>query len=637
MRLSPCIETRFLGLQVSLLLFSLALPMTAAMSQFSYSALQTGNTECLSGNDPENLAANPHIKRAIAALGLERESIVFAGCEGGRFKTDDVSPVSSEHEFKISYPTFPDFKLDSTSSNQISPYVAPITHELSHVFQIKRSGSIEALKEKNKIIEIELAADFISGVVFAKTQNIANINAYQQSLALVGLYQESMDDAHGTWAQRVTAFRYGAFYDSSKSLLEAEAKFRKSLLNDVLALAAPRKGREPSPKIALAMDKLSACADMTNLHSKLTSASTPFLGGCRKPSTELERIYGRAHSKFYGEPPCLLNQSPVPILDEFSCFQSAGGSRGITCIRPSAARVVTDHFSDRYVAQEAAYMAQASACGDNADSSLALPSLFSQNLAIISEFEFGYVRSLGKKSPIGSQAQHGFATLDPAIKNRGTGTIEYLTMFVNLAPYAGRGGRTERKGAWIVEIDESVEFNVALKKSIKQATNLDVYIQTASIRIRRDPESVTQPTSKDQLLKSWQRLIIQELRMEGFVLASQKKSKDVFGEDFEILSDQLMETVPYGFRSRAPRQKIDINTMSNIERPACTEKNGGGVGIAIGLSSNNPPAPEDYGSIMFLLMGLGECAKLSSQTITYISGIREDAFDSVLSSLEKIK
>lgn len=588
--------------------------------------------ECVSGEDPEKLAKDPDIAKAIRAFGLEKENIYFAGCVGGIFKTEDVSPISSVHEYKISYPLYVEKMAEGNAERKMSSYVAPITHELAHVFQIRNAGSMRALKDQRKIIDIELSADFLSGLAFSETQNIKNINYYQQNLALVGLYNESLLDAHGTWSQRVAAFRYGVFLKDKHNTHQAESSFRSQFLEEILTLGRKPYAGTGTPDFFFSMDKLSACKEMTSLYTQLTSSPAPLLGHCRKPRNEIEYSYSETYRKYFGRTPCLLSVAPTPVLSDFSCFQASSGEGAVTCIRPGDPRAVENHFADVYIAREAAYLAQSSACGDNADSFVALPSLFPPSMALISKFEFGYSRSLGKDRPVVSGAQHGFATLDPALAISDTSVVEYLTMFVNAPRYAAPKGRIERIGPWQITVDEPTDFNRGYKNFVKKETGLDIYLQTSSMDMRADPRLANaDEVSADNVKKTLNGVIAKNLGQEGFKKEKSPEMEKMLAKDSPFLTQSIL----YGFRQSAPKFEMDSSVFIKKNPPFCALNGEGAVGAVFGTISRKKPNSADEISLVFMVAGVGACAELSVKTIHYFSELRENIVDLVLTSLKE--
>ena len=154
------------------------------------------HAEC--GDDQLELKKNPEIQLLVELYGLDPTDLTFEGCRNGSFSTTQIGST-----YTIRYP------IDQDIS-----YVAPLAHELAHVWQGRKVGSLKELfyKFPNGVKEIELGADFLTGIVFEESNGKFPKNLFQTNFSLSGLYFEQNEDAHGTPSQRAAAFRLGYFY-----------------------------------------------------------------------------------------------------------------------------------------------------------------------------------------------------------------------------------------------------------------------------------------------------------------------------------------------------------------------------------------------------------------------------------------
>jgi hypothetical protein len=154
--------------------------------------------ECPDG-DPLNLSRNADVGRVLQALGVRPHLIRFRGCEGGLFSAEDteLNPAADAARYAVSY------RMGTTK------YLAPITHELAHVWQMESVGGYRTLRDALPSRRIELAADYLTGIVFSQALRHLDLSEFQQNLSLRGLYYEADLDAHGTPVQRNNAFRLG--------------------------------------------------------------------------------------------------------------------------------------------------------------------------------------------------------------------------------------------------------------------------------------------------------------------------------------------------------------------------------------------------------------------------------------------
>ena len=190
---------------------------TAALTLFSADAIAAKFPNCLhaqaepspSGDDrclgdAFQLAQHQTVRNAIEALGLGNAKITFKGCLAGVFGTRAPSP----HTYVITY------KLSrSVTPAQMFDLLLPIMHELGHVFQIERYGSIGDVRDKLETqAQIELGADFIAGALYHWRWRGYNTTAFNASIELMGDYQADGGDFHGRPEDRAAAFQFGFDY-----------------------------------------------------------------------------------------------------------------------------------------------------------------------------------------------------------------------------------------------------------------------------------------------------------------------------------------------------------------------------------------------------------------------------------------
>jgi hypothetical protein len=149
-------------------------------------------------DDALKLAADPDVQTAIRALGLKPQLLRFKGCKQSPFSAAPESTGGTGRRYVISYPT----GIEGS-------YAAPITHELAHVLQMEVAGGLEALRRKHNSKQIELGADYLTGIVFGQALSHLELKQFQHNLSLIGLYVERSEAAHGTPDQRTAAFRFG--------------------------------------------------------------------------------------------------------------------------------------------------------------------------------------------------------------------------------------------------------------------------------------------------------------------------------------------------------------------------------------------------------------------------------------------
>jgi len=152
------------------------------------------------GSDPKGIARDPDVRRVIHFLGLDSVDIVFEGCAGAPYRTTPASGTATD-KFIIRYP-----------SNVRNGHVAPIAHELAHVYQIRQAAGLNGLTARLESRRIELGADFLVGLAFSQALSGVEAAEFQHNMSLLGLFYELDAGAHGTPAQRTAAFRTGVYF-----------------------------------------------------------------------------------------------------------------------------------------------------------------------------------------------------------------------------------------------------------------------------------------------------------------------------------------------------------------------------------------------------------------------------------------
>lgn len=192
----------------SVIVVALTIAATTPMAQLLRDCLfdnvvgseQRNVTRCDTGSeDASNIARNPNVLKIMAAFKIAPDSVRFLGCSRIPFSAGNDFIEGRKIKYVITYPT------------EATAFLAPIAHELAHVLQIETAGGLSALRAQRRSKEIELGADFLTGVAFSQVLPSADLDEFQHSLSLIGAYVELDPEAHGTPAQRTAAFRTGVF------------------------------------------------------------------------------------------------------------------------------------------------------------------------------------------------------------------------------------------------------------------------------------------------------------------------------------------------------------------------------------------------------------------------------------------
>lgn len=189
--------------------------LTTPESTFAKSLVHSPSTPPCQ-DDPYKIKDEKYVRLASNALGLDLNNIAFIGCLNGKFSsTEGVSKPSGERTYTIRYPIYEEIAAPHEG------YIAPITHELSHIYQFKRSGSMAAAIKECRL-KLELGADVLAGFLFKTALDEGNINLFNHNLKLIGDFDPSIRDAHGRPHDRSIAFRFGYYAPTTIQATEIE-------------------------------------------------------------------------------------------------------------------------------------------------------------------------------------------------------------------------------------------------------------------------------------------------------------------------------------------------------------------------------------------------------------------------------
>ncbi|MFG0766859.1 hypothetical protein ACF8Q9_08300 [Pseudomonas sp. TYF_15] len=615
--------------------FTCGLSSGAESSCLLSSNIDSG-ADCHANNDPVGLSKDPDILRVAELLGVPIKKIKFQGCEGGRFSTNDLSPVKNSHDYRISYPVL----KGEGAAVAVSNYLSPITHELSHVLQIEQSGSIQNLRSNDRSLKsIELAADFISGIVLGQVKDMKQFSFYQQSLSLVGLYNEHDEEAHGTWEQRTTAFRRGFFLKRNRDELpiqKVDDFFQADIYGEIVSVLPNQVKVEPDKEELPDLKILSSCDEVEMLYDRIRSSSSTPIEHCRAPGSELEIGVESFVKKFYPGKLCFLEASPSPIVDGFSCFQTLDKGQYLTqmiCLRPSSLSPINNHFNDGDLNESAAYMKDSSACGNGVDSSVALPTLFPMPLNAVSKFEFGYVRGLGGGAPSEGQMQHGYATVDPAMNIAGVEAIEYVSMF------SGKGGvqlqEFEKVGPWMVSVESISSRFSLINKELNKTYDGKLLYDGSIIHLNRSIDGGPIFHGKAEQIQLWNNLVVSQLEREGFDEIPKSKLKTSDGTDIRASLADLARRGPYGSRANAIQAVMEMDFRAFLIKNdlPCTQGGMGAIAAYVLAPKANTQIASNYGNITLLTAAMGECGR-SSSAKAYVKNLLRETSKGLVENLK---
>lgn len=111
------------------------------------------------------------------------------------------------------------------------------------------AGGANPLVDNFPSLEIELGADYLTGVVFRQGFPEIPLADFETSLTIRAKYREQAQaiGAHGTPGQRAAAFRYGAhkdFDELNRDFRQANDYFQSNVYNDIVWAPAAAQGKQ---------------------------------------------------------------------------------------------------------------------------------------------------------------------------------------------------------------------------------------------------------------------------------------------------------------------------------------------------------------------------------------------------------
>lgn len=189
----------------------LAFPDCLNSDEFGGPFLLADHPKCK--DDVFKVSEDDEIQKVEKTLGITPNAITFIGCEAAPFSTK-MTRMDSPFHFLILY---------REGGKKSREYVAPIIHELGHVYQLGKAGSYYKLMQSvdGSNERVELGADFLAGLA-AKSLKM-NPGEFETSLFLMGSYNLQKKDSHGCPEARSSAFLYG--YNSPPTKVVDDAQY----------------------------------------------------------------------------------------------------------------------------------------------------------------------------------------------------------------------------------------------------------------------------------------------------------------------------------------------------------------------------------------------------------------------------
>jgi len=349
---------------------------------------------------------------------------------------------------------------------------------------------------------------------------------------------------------------------------------------------------------------------------------------------------------------CFTRRSPSTFLNGFDCMSSEyKGAGSLVCFRDFRFDDVAEykeHYNDRYAEKVAKYLDSAAKCPvSNGDSTIAPRTLLPPQLGLIARYAFGYVLSLGSGVKTDSYILHGVATLDPSISGDSK-AIEFVSILVGGVTPAARkqtDATGESVGEYRLSIDDSSDYTEQMVRFIKRQSGLTSFVDARFFDIRkplselpdqddtRFDDDSRNDASRKKLLFKWRNAIIEWLQDKDFDRVSDRKMKEATGNTIQQAQRNVLEHSPYAFRENQSAL-IGRPYIFTTSVPSCTENDDGAIIAMIMTMAPEKHVGDNFGSIAFVLIGVGECGHRYSSTRRFADRTETGVITSLKNSME---
>ncbi|MTH66037.1 hypothetical protein [Paracoccus shanxieyensis] len=329
---------------------------------------------------------------------------------------------------------------------------------------------------------------------------------------------------------------------------------------------------------------------------------------CREPVNALEKLF--AHH--LGETLC-LRESPKGLPTDFSCFYSESSSgMTVVCARPISPDFSEDlvlNYRDKYVNTVNDYLTEATMCGSEMETvSFAPPTLLPIPLQMISSQRVGFVADRARK---GGYFLHSFNTLDERFKFSSFNSYELVYYFDGGLPpglIAKKIDPSRSDTLAFAELDDTTDFNYEIDRAAK-AHGVDTMFKARVISLnlmsgfRRALEISDRRSYTLSKAGEWLDNILLNSSFNRLTPAEEVELFGTASSDFIL--NNISGVVPSKLISYGELVGVTSYTPGT---PRCDPSAGLMVALAMPVRYGDGQ-PGQYGSIFFIILGVGECSK----------------------------
>jgi hypothetical protein len=583
--------------------------------------------------DVAHLAEWPAVRNMVAAYGIVQPPIAFQACAKTGFEVKIHLDAHETYSYTIYYPV--------PGKGELKNYIAPMAHELAHVYQLMQAGNkyklLAQFPKESSSRHVELGADFLAGVVLKEFNSASMLNEFQLNLYLIGKYHEDQSTAHGEPQDRQNAFRLGYFLRDSKftgPVSAANTYFQDELYGQFLnskkkQLASARFGESSHLKL----DTLDRCRDLRAVIAALRAGGSEYLQRCARPSGSLELAMLQMSRRRGSGDVCFIGGSGAPMLPNFQCAFAATSrdSSELTCFRTVFKDDVRKYAEsrDKHTEEERKYLDRASSCFTKAgiDSGRAHPATYPFPVNLISDFQFGFVVTAGGEGSKAAVVSNGFASLDPDLFGADSDShdVEYASFLIT--PNVGITTHSQSAvaaGDWSIEINDNIEECTRVTR--ERAPPGSPRIGKAMCRSIALRGPYVAQDKKEGELQQLQRAIVDSLRKNRYDEVPTSQLPLVNRDDINL---QFRAALPYGQRNHinqtlASKYAVLVNQRSLD----CTGDNGALLSAIFSVLPEDE-VRSDRGTLFMTLAEGGDCADEDAETARFFDKTFRDAAEAL--------
>jgi hypothetical protein len=188
--------------------------------------------------------------------------------------------------------------------------------------------------------------------------------------------------------------------------------------------------------------------------------------------------------------------------------------------------------------------------------------------------------------------------------------------------------------AWQVNIDKEKPLFDAIRVRYHQA-GAPVLVDGLGFDISRRGGPRLSLDQKRELSAKWERVLVDELEDSGFESLSDERLEKEMGLTREGMRQMMIEAQPFGERDLAEERVGKEIFFLVDESPRPCARGTGAMGAFVAAYYPLDQVQSDYGSVTFMIFGIGRCDERNPSAQRYVSKVKEDIVNSFPSDMDQ--